>query len=105
MPAAQKTFSEAAPEDIVLRGIDFANGLVFPGEMLLGVPTCTLILVEGVDLTPQARLMGTPTITGTIVTVKLGTMLDGCVYQVLITVQTSAGQVLSCWTDQICAAP
>ncbi len=98
---ASASFSAIGAEETLWRNFDFSPALAV-GETLTGTPGCAVIVLSGTDATPSARVLIGPTITGTIVSVRLGTMLAGVVYQLLITVATSASQALGLAAVQNC---
>jgi hypothetical protein len=72
---------------------DFASRLSV-GETITGQGS-TAYLYSGVDATPTAILSGSPSTSGTKVTQKVTGGVVGAIYDVLVTVTTSAGQTLS----------
>jgi hypothetical protein len=103
MPAASNDFSTLGTSESPFRSIDFADGLA-AGETIQSA-ACTISVLEGTDADAADRVISGPSISGSIITVQLGTMLDAVTYRVLITVTTSLGQVLSAFCQQPCAAP
>jgi hypothetical protein len=104
MPHATSDFTPCGQDEVVLRAFNFAPGLGV-GEALIGTPTCSLSVDIGVDSTPQTRLLGGPSVSGTNVNILIGTMQPGVTYIVLVVVQTSFGQTLDCWAYQSCYPP
>ena len=105
MAQSSTFFPAAGPEETVWRSFNFTGGLVTPGETLMGAPVVTVTVLNGTDAAPQSRLLSGPAVSGNVVSVLLGTMLSNVVYQLLVTVTTSAGQVLELWATQACNPP
>lgn len=111
MPQALNNFSACGAAETVARSFIMSNALA-QGETLTGTPVCTIsVLFGGVDLLPQNRLVGGPTINtvgvpGTQVGILFGggSQVVGVTYQILITVMTSAGQNLECYASQLVLA-
>lgn len=84
------TFSPKDPAEAIFYGIDFA-ALLAAGETISSA-SVTIRVTKGTDATPSAMLSGSAVIDGTTVKHKLTGGVAGAVYQVGISIITSAGQ-------------
>jgi hypothetical protein len=96
MARAAEDFSAIYPTEQVTLGMDFTKALAIfaPGEAISS-PVVSIVLVEGTDATPNARLIGIPAISGNYVLQTVGTCQAGAVYDIIATVQTSGFQTLT----------
>ena len=104
MAQATASFPSIGAAESLVRTFDFSAALATE-ETLTGTPTCTISVLSGVDATPDSRLLEGPAIVESTVTVLIGDMLPGVVYQVLVVVSTSGGQTFDLWALQPCVAP
>lgn len=100
---AGRDFSPAEKAESQQYGFDFVNDLS-EGESLTAA-TWTLIVREGADPTPNARLVGAPALVipeGTTVQTatkqRIAGLLPDVIYTVRAVVTTSAGNTLSLWS-------
>lgn len=73
--------------------VSFADQLA-PGETITSVTSVTASVYSGNDLSPES-LVGANSLASPIVTVGLTGGVLGTIYEILVTVATSAGQVLT----------
>ncbi len=100
MPRATRNFSEIYSTERVTLSFDFSPALAV-GETLAS-PSASALLVSGIDPSPSSRLIGAPSIAGSIILQEVGNELSGATYNFLVTVATSAGQTLSLSAHQAC---
>lgn len=94
MPRANQDLSTVDPTEIINITAD-----TFPlaaGETLQSA-AWSIALIYGVDTSPAARLIGAPSIPapGIVTLQRAGTFQAGAVYDLIVTVTTTAGQTLS----------
>jgi len=93
MPRAAFDFTpvDPAPYFVGARGFDFTSQLA-TGEtiILVPAPTVTISVVSGVDTNPSSHLIGSPSLSGNIVSQVIGTLVGGVVYNLVATVSTSS---------------
>jgi hypothetical protein len=100
MPRAALDFSPIYSNEQVTLSFDFSPSLA-TGETI-STATTSITVVSGTDSTPSLRLIGPTTISGTIVLQQVGTYQAGVTYDVLATVTTSTGQILTTNAHQMC---
>jgi hypothetical protein len=93
MPRAFRDFSPIYPTEQVTLSFDFSPALAV-GETI-GSPSLSIAVVSGIDATPSARLIGAASISGSFVLQAVGTMQVGVIYDIIATVTTSSGQILT----------
>lgn len=77
--------------------VDFTRELA-AGETITGA-SCTISVLEGTDGTPAARLSGSATYSGTVVSQLVQATLDAVYYRLTFGATTSNGQTLSDFVD------
>ena len=108
MPQFSKSFSPPAlPGDTCAYSIDIAAQLD-AGDSLSGA-SVTLLVRQGSDSTPSARLVGSATVSGTVVTQVIGGtppngLQGGTIYRVVYTATTAAGRTLVNAVELPCAS-
>src|ERR1700676_2325359 len=100
MPRAVRDFSPIYPTEQVVLSFDFSPALAI-GETLV-TQTVLITLVAGVDATPSSRLIGLPSISGSVVMQAIGTLQAGATYDIVATVVTSTGEILTTNAHQTC---
>jgi len=92
MPRAAFDFTpvDPAPLFVGARGFDFTSQLA-TGETITGAPTVTISVVSGVDTNPSSHLIGSPSVSGNIVSQVIGTLVGGVVYNLVATISTNSG--------------
>src|ERR1700730_2513974 len=102
MPRAEKDFSAIYGTEKVTLSLGFSNALAqAPGETLITTttptvsPTVTILVASGSDASPSSRLVGSPTIIGQFVVQTIATCQPGTTYNIIATVTTSGGQILT----------
>ena len=107
MPRALKDFTTCDPNPLeaTIFGLDFALDLAV-NETITGVTFwCNVAETsDGTDATPSARLLGSPSIGGTVVSQMGGTFIEGVTYRIGATITTSQGQIISGWANTTCEA-
>ncbi len=110
MPWTGLDFSPRDVGEQVLLTIDFAPNLA-PGEALASA-TSAIALLSGTDMTPSNRLIGNPTITGTLVSqmvsfagLTLTVAAPTNQYRLFIKATTSLSQTLDAYTQVACSDP
>jgi hypothetical protein len=75
-----------------------------PGETIVSaVLQCNIASESAVqDPTPSARIISIYSIVGTIISQRFGNFVAGCTYQLVCTIKTSLGQVLSLYANVVC---
>lgn len=81
---------------------DFTKGLS-PGEAIVGIPTWSILVYDGVDPTPNARLIGAAQVFGNIAMQLVGTCIAGVRYSLVATATTSTGETLTAFAELACA--
>ena len=100
MPYAGTDFSPADPTEISVYSFDFTAALGI-GETI-GTAVWTIKAVVGTDATPANRLIGTSSTTGSVVSQKIGTLIQNVLYEVLCTITTSQNQTLNLYANVFC---
>jgi hypothetical protein len=85
-------WSDKDPAEIVSLGVDMAL-LLADGETITAVSSA-LTVASGIDATPSALLLSTPAIVGTTVQQWVRDGVDGVLYRLSFTVDTSIGKRL-----------
>src|SRR5260370_14275723 len=85
--------------------LDFAKYPLAVGETIPTAPVWTCTVADGTDATPGARLLGSPSITGTQAMQKVGTMVAGVKYRLQATATTSLPQVINLFSFILCQDP
>jgi hypothetical protein len=88
-----RDFSPIYTTEQVVLSFDFSLALA-TGETLSS-PVVSIVVVSGIDTTPVSRLIGSPSISGSVVMQMIGTTQAGAIYDVIATVGTNAGQTLT----------
>lgn len=84
------TFSPKDPDETIYYGLDFA-ALLNTGETISSA-TVSIRATQGTDPAPAAMLSGAPILDGATVKHLVTGGVAGCVYQLSVSVVTSAGQ-------------
>jgi hypothetical protein len=99
MPRAARDFSPIYTTEQVTLSFDFTFALAVGETLLTQVsplsPTVSIAVITGIDATPSARLIGTPSVIGALVVKMFGTLQPNTTYNAIATVYTSAGQILT----------
>jgi len=107
MPRALNDFTtcDPSPYETTIFGFDFALDLGL-GETITSVSFFCNVAQSSIaiDATPSARLLGSPSISGTIVSQLGGTFVAGVTYQIGATITTSQGQTITGYANTICEA-
>jgi hypothetical protein len=77
---------------------DFSGGLA-TGETIVGIPVWTIDVYDGVDATPNSRLIGSPQIAGNLAEQLVGTCLAGVRYSLTAKAVTTTGQHLTAFGE------
>lgn len=103
MARAATDFQPAfSPGEIRTCSFDFTPVLGV-GETING-QTWQIQVVSGTDGSPNSHLIGAPSLTGNILSQEVGNLLAGVTYRIMVTVNTTAGQVLPLFSDAYCQA-
>lgn len=78
------------PQEIKLIKFPFAREL---NGAVASTASVTASTYKGTDASPGGVILGTPTITGTDVYVRMQGGLDGCIYKLRVVVTDAAGNV------------
>lgn len=89
--------------EIVILSFDFAK-IVEDGEVLLD-PVWQCVAIEGVDASANSRLIGGPSLAGTVTSQQFGTLVAGVKYRVQAAVDTSLGNHYVLWSHIEGTAP
>ncbi len=110
MPWTGQDFSPRDVGEQLLLTFDFAPNLA-PGETL-ATATSSIALLSGTDPSPSNRLIGNPTITGTLVSqmvsfagLTLPVTAPTNQYRLFVTATTSLSQTLDAYTQIACSDP
>jgi hypothetical protein len=93
MPRAAFDFTpvDPAPLFVGARGFDFTSQLA-TGETITPMSAAvSIFVVSGVDTNPSSHLIGSPSLSGNIVSQVIGTLVGGVVYNLVATISTSSG--------------
>lgn len=112
MPRALKDFTPADPvtfeQSVFLFNFTPITGtpLLSAGETIYAATLeCNVAAISSiVDPTPSARIIGGHSISGAIVSQMFGTFVQGCTYQLVCTITTSASQTFTLWANVYCQA-
>ena len=101
-------FPSVEPTMIGNYSIDFKNNI--PPSVTIQTATWTLTLhptasSTEVDPAPSSHLLGGPVIENTVVLQRIGGLMDGNIYLVVVTASLSDGEVIPLWCYLPCAAP
>src|SRR5208282_5903904 len=92
MPHANGNFSPTDPSESSIFSFDFTPALA-TAETIVGTPAWLIEVYSGVDLTPAARFIGSPGLSGNITSQMVGGCLPGVTYTLIATAVTSAEQI------------
>lgn len=95
-------FSTLDTSETKTRSFDFTNLLTLPGETIVGAAAWSIAVVDGLDPTPNIRLLGSSSVSGNITSQMIGGMLPNVQYMLTATVNTTAGQTLTLFAEQYC---
>ena len=100
-------FSPISPDEVLVLAIDFSAYLA-TGDSVASVDswTCTVAPSSPVpDAAPSARLSGSPSLAGAVVSQTVSTCVAGARYVMEAVVTTRNGETLSLWSYLVCEAP
>lgn len=101
---ATTNFADIAPDEQINLAIDFTSRLS-PGDTIASITNWTCTVADdslAPDAAPSSRLIGSPSLSGAVVTQAVGNCLSGVTYVMEALVQTAAGDKLSIWSPINC---
>ena len=108
MPRLSTDFSDTEPGAVGDYTIDFGLN-VSAGNTIVTAPWSLAVryVAPGYDIdpAPSSRLTGAPTISGTAVVQRIGTIYDGNTYLVTTTGTMNDGEIVILWCTLPCVAP
>ena len=113
MPYVGSDFSTADPAvlEIDIYSFDWINDLN-PGETILGngstIPASglwVLSVVTGSDPAVNTHIIGSPTLSGSIVSQVIGQLVGGVKYLIQVTIYTSNNRTLTAYSHVTCTTP
>lgn len=107
MPRALSDFTtcDPSPYETTIFGFDFALDLGASEIITSVVFACQVAESSvGTDANPSSRLLGSASISGTIVSQLGGTFVAGVTYRIIATITTSQGQTITGYANTICEA-
>ena len=113
MPYAGSDFGLADPATLEtdLYSFDFTNRLSV-GETIMGngstIPAAgawVISVVTGSDPAVSSRLIGSPSLSGTIVSHTIGQLVAGVKYLVQVTIYTSNNRTITGYSHVLCSQP
>jgi hypothetical protein len=108
MPRLLKDFPTTEPGAVGLYSIDFAQNVpsgasLASASWVLGIHYT--LPGASVDATPQERLAGAATVSGTVTSQKIAGLVAGNDYLVTVSGTMSDGEIVVLWTVLPCRAP
>ena len=93
-------FGTADDIEIDIYSISFSSRLK-SGDAIVssggGAPVSTLVVQSGIDNDPASRLIGSPVVTGGVVSQVIGDLLPGCRYEWQVVINTTRGLRFAGW--------
>jgi hypothetical protein len=91
------------PTEKIPMSIDF-SGAIPTGDSVLGTPTATIAVYQGVDPNASALLSGTVGRVGNVATQFVGPGgVPGTTYRLTITITTASGAIIAAYVHALCA--
>ncbi len=77
-----------------IASIDFSDSLNI-GETIVSIQNMSIFVIQGTDPNPNSMLTGTTTVIGNIVNQPVMGGIDGNIYNIAVSINTSLGQILT----------